>query len=187
MSSLIDLFNASPEACFEKIAQTLKLLDQSLQRNTMELQKIAEIVDKVMLGRLATYTAAENRRWCYDARLPNKYFDDVFEVEPAGNGFKRWVGASGMIGGTLLLPRALQYDFEAQIVDFATPEARDSFSLGIDGQTYPWLSTADGLYRTIIQEAPGRDELEFSLSIDPATCGPDKVSFSFASLHIEAL
>lgn len=186
MSSLIELFHASPEACFEDIGRSVSALDKTVLRTSDELQKIAALVDKLVLGKLSTFASQSSRQWMYDVRLPNKYFPGIYDAETTLSGAKRWVGPSGAIGGTLLLPRSHQYRFEVQIVDFATPMAEASFSLVIDGEPYPWLNTDDRLYRTLILEAAEREDLSFSLAVDPETCNSDGVSFSFAHIRVEA-
>jgi len=125
-------------------------------------------------------------KWLYDVRLPNIFFDDVFNVEIFEAGAKRWVGRSGSIGAKLALPRNCQYDFTFHAVDFISPEVRETLTLSINGETYSWLDETGSVFRTVVLESADAAHLEFTLAVDPASLAEsDTVSFSFSQILIE--
>jgi hypothetical protein len=179
------LFRASPEGFFSALDVKLKELKAQIDEIRAQLEGVTEIADSFI------YSAPARRdespaptRWTFEARLPNIYFDDVFEAETVVEP-KRWVGMSGRLAWTLRLPRAVQYDFAVQCVNFGSNEMRDTFRLHVNGTKYPWLEIEGEWHRTIILEAKDEAELEFELSVDPATRAPGvDVTFSFARIDI---
>jgi hypothetical protein len=92
---------------------------------------------------------------------------------------------SGVLKTRLNLPRNVQYDFSISVVNFATPEFRESIRLMIDGKAYPWLSTENRIYSTIVLEDLHAEGLEFEVSVETELLPEDKdVSFSFSRIDI---
>jgi hypothetical protein len=124
-------------------------------------------------------------RWTYDVRLPNLYFDNVYEPELTEEGAKMWVRRSGRLRARLDLPRNVQYLFCISVVDFAVPEARESFRIAVDGRVYPWLAVDTNVFSTIILEAPEAQALEFEISLDSDLLPAEDISFSFNRIDIK--
>jgi hypothetical protein len=180
------LFNASPEAFFEELGNRFRDLDARLDRLGERVDRLAEVIEShLTTGLPIARAAAERRDWAYDVRMPNIYFDNVFDLETGTNYVKRWVNASGRIAGTLALPRDTAFAFEVIVCDFVSPEAGRSFSLSVDNARIAWEEAGPKLFRAIVPPAPAARGLAFSLGVDPALCPPDKdVSFSFASISV---
>ena len=179
------LFNASPEAFFEELGVRFRALDARLDRLGAHLDQLAEVIESHLASGIpASRAAAERRDWSYDVRMPNIYFENVFDLETGPNYVKRWVNGTGRITGRLALPRDLPLAFEALVCDFATGEAGRDFSLTVDGRIVPWTEPGPRLFRAVIPADAGARGLSFTLGVDPANCGGKDVSFSFASLSV---
>jgi hypothetical protein len=180
------LYKASPEAFFEELDKNIAQLGAHLDECISRLDGISNLADRFLTGGLpGTLAIQAPTEWSYFAALPNPYFADVFPPEPTGERTKRWVGRSGRIGARLGLSRALQYDFVIHVIDFVSVEAEASFALTVNGETYPWLSTDNHIFQTMIMENPKETTFDFSVGIDPATVpGGKDVSFSFAMITV---
>ena len=179
------LFNASPEAFFEELGARFRAIDTRLDRLAGRVERLAEVIEShLATGIAASRAASERREWSYDVRMPNIYFDNVFDVEAGPNWVKRWVNATGRIAGRLALPRDIPLVFEVLVCDFATPDAGADFSLAVDGRPIGWMEPGPRLFRAVIPPDAGAQGLAFSLGVDPATCGGRDVSFSFSSISV---
>ena len=180
------LYRASPEGFFAALDVKIKELETQLAGIQAQLKGVTEIAEAFIhdLPR-RTADAPAPTNWTYQVLLPNLYFDDIFEAEVTPE-VKRWVGKSGRLAWTLRLPRIAQYDFAVQCAGFGSEVMRETFRLQVNGATYPWLETTDGLYRTIILEAPDEKDIALELSVDPATRDPNAdVTFSFTRIDIQ--
>jgi hypothetical protein len=186
MNRLYRLYEASPEAALAEIEETVAQLGARLTAVSEAADSLRGLFDSTL--QTLTTPAAQvpaPTRWTYDVRLPNVYFDDLFEPEFAPEGAKRWVRRSGLLRTRLGLPRNVQYDFSVRVVNFVVPETRPSFRLSVDDKEYPWLSVDDNLFSTVILEDPKEDGLEFEISIDSSQIPEEKnTSFSFSFIDI---
>jgi hypothetical protein len=185
MNQLYRLYEASPEAAFAELDQNLAQLEKRLTMISETADGLHRVFESALraVSQPAMLLPAP-ARWTYDVRLPNLYFDDVYEPELTEEGAKMWVRRSARLRARLGLPRNVQYDFRISIVDFAVPDGRDSFRIAVDGRIYPWLSTDANVFSTIILEAPGTDGLEFELSLDTDLMPAEDVSFSFSRIDV---
>lgn len=184
---LYKLYRASPEGCFLYIRDKIEELDGKLNNLSRYVNDIVKLSDALITDAAQRSSQIQApTKWMYDVRLPNIYFSDVFDCERVSSGFKRWVGRSGSIGTKLLLPRNCQYDFTFFAQDFISPELRDSLTLSINGETYPWLDKTGSTFHTVVLESPEATHLEFVLAVDSASLPESKdVSFSFSQILIE--
>jgi hypothetical protein len=186
MNRLYRLYEASPEAAFTEIEDEvaeLKVRLAAFSEMTDGLNRSLESALKTLVTRITIQPPPTC--WSYDARLPNPYFDNLFEPEVGPDVTKRWVRSSGVLKTRLNLPRNVQYDFSISVVNFATPEFRESIRLMIDGKAYPWLSTENRIYSTIVLEDLHAEGLEFEVSVETELLPEDKdVSFSFSRIDI---
>lgn len=180
------LFNASPEAFFEELGNRFRTLDARIDRLNERIDRLADVIESHLTTGLPIARAvAERRDWSYDVRMPNIYFDNVFDLETGANYVKRWVSGTGRIAGRLALPRDIPLAFEILVMDFATDEARRSFALSVDNQRVAWEEAGPKLYRAVVGPSPTARGLGFTVGIDPATLGEKKeVSFSFSSISV---
>jgi hypothetical protein len=185
MKRLYRLYEASPAAAFAEIEEDLAQLEKRLATISEAAAALHGLVEST-LRTISTPAVAvpAPTRWTFDVRLPNLYFDNVYDPELTETGAKMWVRRSGLLRTRLALPRVVQYDFSISVVDFAVPEWRQTFRLSVDGRVYPWLSVESGIFSTIILEAPEADALEFELSVASDVLPADDVSFSFSGIEI---
>lgn len=186
MSRLYRLYEASPEAAFAKLEEDLAQLRARLAAVAENAEALRDCLDTALKG-LTTpaMIAPAPTRWTYDARLPNPYFDNVFDAEITAGEFKRWVRRSGSLKTRLALPREVQYDFSITVANFAVRECRATLRLIVDGREYPWLSVTENVFSTIILENPEAHGLEFEVCVDTALLPQDRdVSFSFSGIEI---
>src|SRR5579862_7680149 len=167
MDRLFRLYEASPEAAFVELGNDLERLKAQLAAATAQAGALREVFEKALQALTEQVVVAPApTRWTYDARLPNQYFDNVFEPEVTPEAAKRWVRRSGSLATRLALPRDVQYDFTVAVVNFAVPGCRASFHLAVDGKVYPWLSQEGNVFSTVILEDPQADGLAFQLAVD---------------------
>lgn len=180
------LFNASPEAFFEELGNRFRALDARLDRLNERIDRLADVIEThLTTGIPVARAAAERQDWSYDVRMPNIYFDNVYDLETGPNYVKRWVNNTGRLNGRLALPRDLPLAFEVMVADFVTDEARRSFALTVDNMRVGWEEAGPKLYRAIVPPAPRASGLSFVLGVDPAACGEKtEVSFSFSSIAV---
>jgi len=180
------LFNASPEAFFEELGSRFRAIDARIDQIGARIDRLAEVIESHLTTTIPTARAAAERRdWSYDVRMPNIYFDNVFDLESGPNYVKRWVNQSGRIAGRLALPRDIALAFEIIVCDFATPEAGRSFALSVDDRVLAWEEAGPRLFRAIVPPNPAMRGLGFTVGVDPALCGDQKdVSFSFSSISV---
>jgi hypothetical protein len=186
MVNLYRLYQASPEEFCTELDKAISRIDSRLSEDSARVETLVRLQEEFLRINLSRQLVTEPATaWTYRARLPNRYFMDVFEPEQDDGGGKRWVGASGRLGTRLLVPRAVQYDFSVTVADFVSAEAERSFTLKIDGEVYPWLDTEGWVYSTVLLEEPASSGLDFELSVDPATIPQGRdVSFSFRSIDL---
>jgi len=180
------LYRASPEGFFAAHDAKIKELEYQIAGVQAQIKGVAEIAEAFIhdLPRRVAETPAPTN-WTYRALLPNLYFDDIFEPEVTSEP-KRWVGQSGRLAWTLRLPRIAQYDFAIHCADFGSAAMRETFRLQVNGATFPWLEKTNGMFRTIILDAPEEKELALELSVNPATREPSSdVTFSFTRIDIQ--
>lgn len=179
------LFKASPEAFFEELGAQFRSLDARIDRLAARLDSLAEVMESHLSSGIPVSRAAGKRSdWSYDVRMPNIYFDNVFDLETGPNYVKRWVNGSGRLAGTLALPRDVPLAFEILVCDFATAQAGLGFALTVDGRALRWAEPGPRLFRAIVPPDPSVRGLAFSLGVDPAHCGGKDVSFSFSSITV---
>lgn len=183
------LFNASPEAFFEELGNRFKALDTRIDRLSERMDRLADVIETHLTTGIPVVRAASERRdWSYDVRMPNIYFDNVYDLETGPNMVKRWVNGTGRINGRLALPRDLPLAFEILISDFVTDEARRSFSLMVDNLRVGWEESGPKLYRAIVPPSASARGLAFTLGVDPAACGSQpEVSFAFSSISVHSM
>ena len=186
MDRLFRLYEASPEAAFGELEQDLDQLKTRLADVSAQAEALRDTFEKALKALTErVVTTPSPTRWTYDARLPNQYFDNVFEPEITPEAAKRWVRRSGSLTTRLALPRDVQYDFSVVIANFAAPECRATFRLAVDGTVYPWLAQDGNVFSTVILEDPRADGLAFQLSVDTDALPQDRdVSFSFSTIDI---
>lgn len=186
MDRLFRLYEASPAAAFAELENDLDRLQTRLAAMSVQAEALRDTFENALKALTERVVASPApTRWTYDARLPNLYFDNVFEPEITPEAAKRWVRRLGSLTTRLALPRSVQYDFSVAIVNFAAPECRASFRLAVDGEVYPWLSQDGNLFSTVILEDPQADGLAFQLLVDTDVLPEDRdVSFSFSTIDI---
>ena len=186
MNQLYQLYDVSPEECFRELGDTIDELKAQVAELGQRSELLENLFDSVVKS-LATHPIAESPAagWTYDVRLPNLYFQDVFEPE-IGPGFaKRWVSGAGVLRAKLRLPRNVQYEFAVQVVDFLVPEYEQTFYMQVDGRRYNWLKSANRKFQTIILEDPSAADLDFELGVIVSPQIAEKnVSFSFSEIEI---
>ena len=180
------LFNASPEAFFEELGNRFQAMDKRIERLGERIDRLVDVIEThLTTGIPMVRAAAERRDWSYDVRMPNIYFDNLYDLETGSSSVKRWVNGAGRISGRLALPRDLPLAFEVMVTDFVTDEARRSFALTADNLRLGWEEAGPKLYRAIVPPSATARGLGFTLGVDPASYGEtQEVSFAFSSISV---
>lgn len=179
------LFNASPEAFFEELGARFRDLDARIDRLASRLDGLASVLEShLTVGIPVSRAAAERRDWSYDVRMPNIYFENVFDLETGPNYVKRWVNGGGSISGRLALPRDVPLAFEVMICDFVAPEIEAAFALSVDGRAIRWQEAGPRLFRALVPPDTMARGLAFVLGVDRNLCEGKDVSFSFSSISV---
>ncbi|MBK8211957.1 MAG: hypothetical protein IPK78_20470 [Rhodospirillales bacterium] len=184
-SNFSQLFLASEDAFFTSLECRIAELEGRLFECEGQIENYAAICERLSAHALAAMTRGPApTAWSYDVRMPNIYFDDVFDIEWSDGDAKRWVGAGNALKGQLLLDRRHQYRVNVEIVNFVSAEAESSFSISVGNTDLPWLEMSERIYSTIIPEAANESILAFRIGVSNESRSAEKdVSFSFRKLE----
>lgn len=190
MNKLEALYNVSPNLYFQHLEQTLEALATRLERAE---EAIATTQGNILplLRSSQPVSAQPVDSWLFDARMPNYYFDNIYEPEIGELYFKRWVGPQAITTWRLDLDRRFQYVVEVDVVDFQTPEYRAQLVLRVDGDPHPWLQTAEKHFKTVVSPRKLADEpvlfelgIQLSEEQEQSQAAGGKAFFSFSRIEI---
>jgi hypothetical protein len=88
--------------------------------------------------------------WSYHASTAARFSDNFYDRERSGQAWKRWVGPLPFILIPLHVRRDIDYLLTVELGEFANPQARDEFSLKVDGREAAWRQAGDRLFSAVI-------------------------------------
>lgn len=180
------LYQVSPSMYFQQLEQTLDALARRVERAEEAMATVqGNILPMLKSSQPAGAPPVDN--WYYDARMPNYYFDNVYDPEVNEAYFKRWVGPQPAMTWRLPLDRRYQYVMEVDIVDFHQPEYREALFVRVDGDLHPWLGIKGKRFQTLLSPhkcTEGPVLLELGIAAGAGAPDSKTAFFSFARIEI---